>query len=418
MYFIRCFQCGATYPADEKIYTCPKCGGILEVVLEIDKITVTKEEMDPRWMGVWKYREFMPINKDTHIITLTEGGTPLHKVDNLREELGVKELYVKNEGANPTGSFKDRGMTLGVTKALELGSRAVACASTGNTSASLAAFASVARLPCIVLLPTGKTAMGKLSQAILHGARTVAIDGNFDEALELVRALCDEMGIYLLNSINPWRLEGQKSLGFEIVDQLNWEVPDRIIVPVGNCGNSSAIWKGLKEFHEHGFIDRLPKITGVQAEGAAPVVHAYKTGLDDVVPIENPETIATAIRIGAPVSAPKTLKAVRKSGGQMESVTDEEILAAQRLLARKEGIGVEPASASTLAVLKKLLDSGEIERDERIVCVATGHALKDPEIIIKTSEPPIQCEADIEKLKKVIGSLILIKGNEIGPISH
>jgi threonine synthase len=406
MFYLKCFSCNARYPPEEKIYTCPKCGGLLEVVIEVDKITVTKEDMDTRWMGVWKYREFMPIRDGARIITLTEGGTPLHVVDNLKEDLRVEKLYVKNEGANPSGSFKDRGMTLGVTKALELGASAVACASTGNTSASLASFAAVARLSCIVLLPTGKTAMGKLAQAILHGAKVIAIEGNFDDALELVMKVCDEMNIYLLNSVNPWRLEGQKSLGFEIVDQLNWEVPDRIIVPVGNCGNSSAIWKGLKEFHEHGFIDKLPKITGIQAAGAAPVVKAYKEGLSDVVPVENPETVATAIRIGAPVSAPKTLQAVRESGGLMESVSDDEILAAQKMLAQREGIGVEPASASTIAGLKKLLESGEIERDERIVCVATGHALKDPEIIIKSSEAPISCEADIEKLKKVVASLL------------
>jgi threonine synthase len=406
MFYLKCIKCNAQYPPDEKIYTCPKCGGLLEVFIEVDKISVTKEDMDPRWMGVWKYREFMPIGPDAKIVTLTEGGTPLHKVENLRTDLGVKEIYVKNEGANPSGSFKDRGMTLGVTKALELGASAVACASTGNTSASLASFAAVARLPCLVLLPTGKTAMGKLSQAILHGAKVVAIDGNFDDALELVRRVCDEMNIYLLNSINPWRLEGQKSLGFEIVDQLDWDVPDRIIVPVGNCGNSSAIWKGLKEFYDHGFIDRLPKITGIQADGAAPVVKAFKEGLDDVVPIENPETVATAIRIGAPVSGPKTLKAVRESGGLMEAVSDEEILDAQKLLARREGIGVEPASASTIAGLKKLLDSGEIDRDERIVLVATGHALKDPEIIIKSSQKSVTCEADIDKLKKVVEGLL------------
>ncbi len=406
MFHLKCIKCNAEYPPDERIYTCPKCGGLLEVVIDVDRITVTKEEMDPRWMGVWKYREFMPISEGAQIVTLTEGGTPLHNVENLRAELGVKKLYVKNEGANPSGSFKDRGMTLGVTKALELGASAVACASTGNTSASLASFASVARLSCIVLLPTGKTAMGKLAQAILHGAKVIAIEGNFDDALELVMKVCDEMNIYLLNSINPWRLEGQKSLGFEIVDQLDWEVPDRIIVPVGNCGNSSAIWKGLKEFKAHGFIDTMPKITGIQAEGAAPVVRAFKDGLDDVIPIENPETIATAIRIGAPVSAPKTLRAVRESGGLMEAVSDEEILLAQKLLARREGIGVEPASASTIAGLKKLLESGEIDRDETIVCVATGHALKDPEIIIKSSEKPITCPADIEKLKRVVAKLL------------
>ncbi len=406
MFYLRCFKCNSQYPPDKRIYTCPECGGLLEVVIELDKIRVTKKDIDPRWMGVWKYREFMPVSKDARIITLTEGGTPLHRVENLRHDIGLKELYVKNEGANPTGSFKDRGMTLGVTKAIELGASAVACASTGNTSASLAAFAAKAKISCIVLLPTGKTAMGKLSQAILHGARVIAIDGNFDEALELVRQVCDEMNIYLLNSVNPWRLEGQKSLGFEIVDQLNWEVPDRIVIPVGNCGNSSAIWKGLKEFYEYGFIDSLPKITGIQAEGAAPVVDAFKRGLDEVVLVEKPETVATAIRIGAPVSAPKTLKAVRESGGVLEAVNDKEILEAQKLLARREGIGVEPASASTIAGLKKLLENGEIDRDERIVCVATGHALKDPEIIIKSSEPPIPCSPDIDKLKKVVARLL------------
>jgi len=406
MYHLHCIACDTELPAEEKAYTCPRCGGLLEVVLELDRIKVTKEDLDPRWMGVWKYREFMPVSEEARIITLTEGGTPLHRLRNLGEELNVRELYVKNEGANPTGSFKDRGMTVGVTKALELGSKAVACASTGNTSASLAAFAAKAQISCIVLLPTGKTAMGKLSQAILHGARVVAIQGNFDQALELVRRICDEMNIYLLNSINPWRLEGQKSLGYEIVDQLNWEVPDRIIVPVGNCGNSSAIWKGLVEFYEYGFIDALPKITGIQAEGAAPVVHAYKNNLSDVIPVKNPETIATAIRIGAPVSAPKTLRAVRSSGGTMEAVSDQEILDAQRLLARREGIGVEPASASTIAGLKKLLETGEIDRDERIVCVATGHALKDPEIIIKSSEKPVSAEPDIDKLKKLVRGFI------------
>ncbi len=402
MFHLRCFICGKTFDPKEKVYTCPDCGGILEAVLDLDRIHVKIEDFQARPMGVWRYREFMPVGEDARIVTLQEGGTPLYHAENLGKELGMGELYIKNEGANPTGSFKDRGMTMGVTKAIELGAESVGCASTGNTSASLAAFAAKANIPCVVLLPAGKIAMGKLAQAILHGAKVIGIRGNFDQALELIREASLKFNIYLLNSINPWRLEGQKSEAFEVVDQLGWEAPDRIVIPVGNCGNISAMWKGFKEFHDYGLIDTLPKMTGIQAAGAAPVVDAIKRGLEEIEVVKHPETVATAIRIGAPVNAPKALRAIRDSGGTAEAVTDDEIVEAQKMLSRLEGIGVEPASASSIAGLKKLLEQGVIDPDERVVCVTTGHALKDPEIIFKRYEKPLEIDPDLEELRKVL----------------
>jgi threonine synthase len=402
MYGLKCIKCGADYSPDKMTFTCEKCGGLLEVHIDTDKIDVDRKTFESRKLGVWRYREFLPVSEGANIVTLEEGGTPLYWAENLPNKLGLKEFYIKNEGANPTGSFKDRGMTMGVTKALEFKVKGVCCASTGNTSASLAAYAARAKLDCLVLLPAGKIAIGKLAQAILHGARVIAINGNFDDALELVRAASERFNIYLLNSINPWRLEGQKTEAFEIVDQLDWQVPDRVIVPVGNCGNISAIWKGFNEFFRYGLIERLPKMIGIQAEGAAPVVHAFNEGREDVIPVENPDTIATAIRIGAPVNAPKALRAIRESGGIITGVSDEEIIKAQKLLASLEGIGVEPASAASVAGLIKLVESGGVDTDEKIVCITTGHALKDPEAIFKGYEKPIEIEPEIEELEKVL----------------
>jgi threonine synthase len=402
MYGLRCIKCNMEYPQDKQAFICEKCGGLLEVSTDIDAIKVDKDTFDKRPIGVWRYREFLPVAEDSKIITLKEGGTPLYKGENIQEKIGLDDLYIKNEGANPTGSFKDRGMTLGLTKALEFKATGVCCASTGNTSASLAAYAAKANLDCLVILPAGKIAVGKLAQAILHGAKVVAINGNFDDALKLVRAASEKFNIYLLNSINPWRLEGQKTEAFEIVDQLGWVVPDRIIVPVGNCGNISAIWKGFKEFYDYGLIDKLPKMTGIQAAGASPVANAFKEGKSEVVPVENPDTVATAIRIGAPVNAPKALASVKDSGGVVETVTDTEILNAQKLLAGLEGIGVEPASAASIAGLLKLTKSGEIDKSEKIVCITTGHALKDPEAIFSRFEKPVEIEPTIEELEKIL----------------
>jgi threonine synthase len=337
---------------------------------------------------VWRYKDFMPIHEATRTITLNEGGTGLHRSASLGSELGLKNLFVKNEGENPTGSFKDRGMTVGVTKAIELGARHVICASTGNTSASLAAYAARAGIKCTVLIPSGKIAYGKLSQAMIHGAKVIQVKGNFDEALEFVLKLAEKhKSIYLLNSINPFRIEA----------------PDRIIVPVGNAGNISAIWKGLTEFHKLGFIETLPKMTGIQASGSAPIVQAIKTNSEKIIPVEKPETVATAIRIGAPVSWKKALNAIHESHGTAETVTDEEILDAQRILARIEGIFVEPASASSIAGLKKLVQNGVIGKDERVVCVTTGHGLKDPDTAVMMSEKPIEVDAEISAIEDALG---------------
>jgi len=295
-------------------------------------------------------------------------------------------------------------MTVGITKAAELNMKTVICASTGNTSASLAAYAAKAGLQCIVLIPSGKIAYGKLAQAMVYGAKVVQIRGDFDQALKMVLELSEKhREVYLLNSINPYRLEGQKSLAYEICDQLNREAPDRVVLPVGNAGNISALWKGFTEFHKLGLIEKLPKMTGIQAQGAAPIAKAIKNGKDEIVPIKQPETVATAIRIGAPVSWKKALRAIRESKGTAETVTDEEILEAQKVLARSEGLFVEPASASSIAGLKKLVEAGKIDRDEVVVCVTTGHGLKDPEIAIKISEKPFEVDAEMESIEKLLG---------------
>lgn len=395
---MKCISCGEEYNVDEIIYTCKKCDSTLEVVSS--RPDVSKDIFNCRKSTMWKYKEFLPVD-ETKIVSLEEGGTPFCRCDKLGDELGI-ELYVKVEGSNPTGSFKDRGMSVGMTKAVELGVNTVGCASTGNTSASLAAYAARAGKRCVVLLPAGKVALGKLAQAMFHGAEVISIRGNFDEALETVTSLALEGQLYLLNSVNPYRLEGQKTIGFEIVDDLGWKSPDRIVLPVGNAGNISAIWKGIKEFHEAGFMDDVPMMTGIQAERAAPIANAVRQGKKTIEPVKDPETIATAIRIGAPVSAQKALRAIYESNGYADTVTDEEILSAQKLLARKEGIGVEPASAASIAGLLKMVESGEVDKGEQVVCIVTGHLLKDPNTAIDACVEPLEIDADVKTLSKII----------------
>jgi len=402
-FYPKCIVCGETYNPNEVVYVCRKCGGLLDIVYDYE---VLSEEIRSKWLrrtlSVWRYRELLPIKKDELIVSMGEGGTRLHECRRLKEYFGLRYLHIKNEGENPTGSFKDRGMTVGVTKALELGMNAVACASTGNTSASLAAYSAKAGLKCFVMVPKGKIAMGKLAQAIIYGANIIAIKGGFDDALKVVREICSKMRIYLLNSLNPYRLEGQKTIAMEIYDQLN-AVPDTIIVPVGNAGNISAIWKGFKELEKLGIISEKPRMIGIQAEGASPIVNAIKNGKEKITPIGKPETIATAIRIGNPVNWMKALKAIRESNGIAEKVSDKEIMEAQNLLAKKEGIFVEPASATTIAGLKKLLDLGVIDKDEKIVCITTGNGLKDIETAIKFQKVGIsEAEANAEKVKEII----------------
>ena len=399
MYRLVCVHCGAAYPQDQIIYTCSRCGHLLSVEYDLDDIEVSRGEWNRRPLSVWRYREILPVSGEP--VTLQEGGTPLYHLKKIGKDLGLPELCAKHEGMNPTGSFKDRGMTVGVSMALELGMKSVACASTGNTSASLAAYAAKAGVPCVVLLPAGKVALGKVAQALMHGARVISIRGNFDRALEMVHELCVSHGLYLLNSVNPYRLEGQKTIGFEVIDQVGG-VPDRMVLPVGNAGNISAVYKGLKEFEALGFIDRLPMMTGIQAAGSQPVVRAIEQNLNVLIPESNPETVATAIRIGAPVNAEKALVAIRATGGTAAAVTDEEILAMQKDLARKEGIGVEPASAASVAGVRRLVEQGLIDRDERIVCVVTGHLLKDPETVVRQCEPPVEIDADISSLLSVL----------------
>lgn len=402
----ECINCGTKYQVNEIVYFCRKCGDLLEVRYDFNELAEKLEKSDWRNvpLSVWRYKDLMPINDVSKIVSLSEGGTGLHSCHKLGKQLGLLQLYVKNEGENPTGSFKDRGMTVGVSKANELGTKNVICASTGNTSASLAAYAAKSGMRCTVLIPSGKIAYGKLSQAMIYGAKVLQIRGNFDQSLDMVLKISEKHpSIYLLNSINPFRVEGQKSLGFEICDQLDGEAPDRIVVPVGNAGNISAIWKGFTEYHQLGFIKKLPMMTGIQAAGSAPIAQMIKTGSSKMVPVEAPETLATAIRIGAPVSWKKAVNAIRNSGGTAETVTDDEILTAQKLLARVEGIFVEPASASSIAGLIKLVNSGVIDKGERVVCVTTGHGLKDPDTAIKSSEKPLEVDAEMAAIEDALG---------------
>jgi len=403
-FYFKCINCGSKYSIHEIIYTCKKCNDLLEV--ELDFRELAKKIEDGYWkrrsISVWKYKEFLPVFDESKTVTLKEGGTNLYKCDNLAKKFKLKNFYVKNEGENPTGSFKDRGMTVGVTKALELNTKTVACASTGNTSASLAAYAAKAGLRCIVLIPSGKIALGKLAQAMIYGAEVMAVEGNFDAALKLVVEASECFSLYLLNSINPFRIEGQKTAAFEVCDQLKWRRPDRVILPVGNAGNISAYWKGFKELQRFGIIENLPKMTGIQASGASPITEAIVAGSESIKPVKEPETIATAIRIGNPVSWKKALRAIRESKGTAETVTDNEIISAQKLLARREGIFVEPASAASIAGLKKLIEKGEIDRDETVVCVATGHGLKDPEIAMQAYKRVVKVKPNLEALRKAV----------------
>jgi threonine synthase len=327
------------------------------------------------WRGLLQeYAPFLPVTEHTPSLTLLEGNTPLLPCNRLSEELGV-ELYVKYEGANPTGSFKDRGMVMAVAKAIEEGSDAIICASTGNTSAAAAAYAARAGLRCIVVIPDGKIAMGKLAQAVMYGAEIISIEGNFDNALQIVRNISEQSPITLVNSVNPYRIEGQKTAAFEICDVLG-SAPDVLALPVGNAGNITAYWKGFKEYHEQNETG-LPQMRGFEAEGAAAIVH------DRI--FESPETIATAIRIGNPASWRFAVEAAAESNGKIDEVSDEEILTAYRLLASKEGIFAEPASCASIAGLQKQLKSGEIKKGSKVVAVLTGNGLKDPTTAVETS---------------------------------
>jgi threonine synthase len=400
-YEIKCFECGRP-TKDEKLDACPTCGGLLNVEMDLSAMKGKgPKQLRHAPLGVWRYAPFLPVEA-SKAVTLLEGGTPLYDCRALARDLGMDRLYVKYEGANPTGSFKDRGMTVGVSKAVELGCKVVGCASTGNTSAALAAYAAKAGLGCIVLLPSGKVALGKLAQAMFYGAKVISIDGNFDDALNVVRQLAREGHLYLLNSINPFRPEGQKTIAFEILEQLELKVPDAIVLPVGNAANIWAVYKGLTEWIEAGWIERMPRLIGVQAAGSNPIAVAFRQGKRDFVPEDHPETLATAIRIGNPASGKKALKAIYDTGGLATDVTDEEIIAAQKLLGKREGVGVEPASAASIAGVVKLRQQGLISKEERVACVCTGNLLKDPDTVIKFAGQVLKAGASVDEVKRLV----------------
>lgn len=346
-----------------------------------------------KWQGlINQYKEFLPVNENTPMVSLYEGNTPLIKSLNLSKELGI-DLYFKFEGLNPTGSFKDRGMFMAIAKAIEEGSDTIMCASTGNTSASAAAYGARYGLRTIVLIPDGYIAMGKLAQALQYGAQVVAIQGNFDDALNLVKEITESHPITLVNSLNPYRIEGQKTGAFEIVDDLG-DAPDYLAIPVGNAGNITAYWKGFKEYKAVGKSTKLPKMKGYQAKGASPIVEGH--------PFENPDTVATAIRIGNPASWDKALAARDESGGSIKAVTDEEILAAYKLLSNKEGVFAEPASAASLAGVIQSIKNGDIEKGAKVVCILTGNGLKDPDTCLESAVKPQSIPANLESVLKLI----------------
>lgn len=350
--------------------------------------------MAHQWRGlIDEYRDRLPVTDKTPNVTLLEGGTPLNYACVLSEMTGA-QVWLKVDGANPTGSFKDRGMTVAISKAAERGAKAVICASTGNTSASAAAYAVKAGMVAAVLVPDGKIAMGKMAQAVVHGAKILQVEGNFDDCLTLARKLADGYPIELVNSVNPDRIEGQKTAAFEIVDMLG-DAPDIHCLPVGNAGNITAYWRGFTEYHRDGLSTQRPKMWGFQAEGAAPIVRGHV--------VDNPETIATAIRIGNPASWQFAEAARDESGGLIDMVSDDEILAAYHLLASKEAVFVEPASAASVAGLLKLHAAGKLPKGARVVCTVTGNGLKDPQWALKAAQDPIRIPVNADAAAEVLG---------------
>jgi threonine synthase len=420
---LQCMDCGKQYPIDSVIFACDTCHGLLDVIHDLDALrrTVSREMFDSRLgsqeapynSGVWRFKELVyPDLDSSYIVSRPEGNTNLYKLPRLSEWAGVPKLYLKHEGENPTGSFKDRGMTGGVTQARVLGMKRVACASTGNTSASLAAYAAFAELEGIVLFQNKDVAMGKLSQAIAYGATCIAVDADFDRNLQLVRQMAERFNVYVLNSVNPFRLEGQKTIMFELIQQLRWQVPDWIVCPGGNLGNSSAFGKALHELYRLGLIDRIPSLAIIQAEGANPLYRSFQTGFETFEPMRA-KTIATAIKIGNPVNYPKAARAIKWTEGVVEQVSDQEIMDAKALIDR-QGVGCEPASACSLAGIRKLVDAGVIKAHETVVGILTGHVLKDPDATINYhrdnlkgieahyANPLLEAEGTMESLSRIL----------------
>jgi threonine synthase len=456
---LRCVECSALYPGIEVAhpprYRCD-CGGTLDVEMKFAlpqppisshqasfempsafdenneapsggvlwrQLFDERASTPPIWpssgntmlldhSGVWRYRELILPAPEQYIVSRPEGNTGLYPVGlensgqgrtghrQIGLYAGLERLFLKHEGENPTGSFKDRGMTVGVTMAHILGARAVACASTGNTSASLASYAAQAGMRALIFLPAGNVASGKLAQSLAYGATTIQIDGDFDDAMRLVEQVCAESGIYLLNSLNPFRIEGQKAIGFEILQQLDWQAPDWLVLPAGNLGNTSAIGKAFRQVYQLSLISHMPRFACIQAEGANPFYRSFKQGFARQERVQA-HTIATAIKIGNPVSYTRARRVIEESDGVVEEVTDEEILAAKRVIDRA-GLGCEPASAATLAGIRKLVERGIIKRDERVVGLLTGNLLKDSQTGMPQQNEGVVVEASIEAVRRVL----------------
>src|SRR6266568_1935752 len=441
---LRCVECAACYPGIEEgrppRYRCD-CGGVLDVESAFVSPTDLKSPagtawrqlfderaaMPPTWpikddkvlldaSGVWRYRELILPAPEQYVVSRPEGNTNLYAVgkENCGSSraghrqiglyAGVDQLFLKHEGENPTGSFKDRGMTVGVTMAHLLGAQAVACASTGNTSASLASYAAQAGMRGIVFLPAGNVAGGKPAQSLAYGATTIQIDGDFDAAMQLVEQVCNDLGIYLLNSLNPYRVEGQKSIGFELLQQLNWQAPDWLVLPAGNLGNTSAIGKAFRQAHQLSLISHMPRLASIQAAGANPFYRSFQRGFTMREPVQA-QTVATAIKIGDPVSFTRARRVIEESNGVVEEVSDEEILAAKSVIDRS-GIGCEPASAATLAGARKLVERGIIKREERVVGILTGNLLKDSQTGIPQPKQGDAITASIEAVRRALANKI------------
>ncbi len=422
---LKCVSCNNSYDYKNIRYRCD-CGEVLEADYpqsDVDN-NILKQNFDerlkmfslPQRSGVWRYKELLlPIN-EANIVSKSEGNTNLYSVGkscgngqkSIGKFVGIETMYIKHEGENPTGSFKDRGMTTGVSMAKQLGMKAVACASTGNTSASLASYAAKAGMTAYVFIPDGKISFGKLAQTLAYGAKTIQIKGDFDVAMKLVEEVCNEKKIYLLNSINPFRIEGQKSIAFEFIHQLKWQAPDWVVIPAGNLGNTSAIGKALIELYNQGFIKKIPRIASIQAAGANPFYRSYKAGFKTRFKIKA-ETIATAIRIGNPVSYLRAKKVIEKSNGIVAEVTDTQILEAKAVV-DSAGIGCEPGSATSVAGTKKLVDEGLIKKNESVVCITTGHILKDTDTILKYHT------GKLENIKAINMNKIIEVGSDLDAI--
>lgn len=425
----RCDVCGETLPEHDASPACPACGGLLAIVhqapVDVAGAPLTAMAMRQHFAGpccalpvaagvghasgVWRFASLVMPSVGTAMVSHPEGNTPMLARPRVQTYAGCDGLLLKHEGYNPTGSFKDRGMTVGATQAARLGARAVACASTGNTSASLAAYAAQAGIPGLVFVPAGKVAMGKMAQTLAYGARTLLVRGDFDECLRLVQAASKELGIYLLNSINPWRVEGQKTIVFELLQQLGWDAPDFIVLPAGNLGNTAAFGKALREAAALGLIARVPRLVSVQAAGASPFARGFAEGFAKRHRMQA-DTVATAIRIGDPASWDRAVRAIRETDGLVLSVSDEEILEAKRVI-DAAGVGCEPASAASVAGVRQLVSRGVVRASDRVVAVLTGHVLKDPGILVSMHQEreaseganrPIEIDATVEAVARVI----------------